>query len=184
MSGANEVVAAKALGISPVVLIWPALALALLLSLVTVWLNDLAVSWGRNGMRRVVIEAVDEIIYSMLRSQQRYSSPMFAINVKRVEGRRLMMVTMSMQAHGNSPAVTITAEEATLQLDKAEGVLKIILCNGSIDMAGKLSGRFPNTYPQEIPLTDAARTNNPNIQPSWMPMRRDSRRNCQAAGGH
>ena len=52
MSGANEVVAAKALGISPMVLVWPALALAASLSLVTVWLNDLAVSWGAMACNR------------------------------------------------------------------------------------------------------------------------------------
>jgi lipopolysaccharide export system permease protein len=46
MSGANEVVAIKSLGISPMVLFWPVLAVAFLLSPVTVWLNDVAVSWG------------------------------------------------------------------------------------------------------------------------------------------
>ena len=44
MSGANEVVAIKALGISPVVLLRPLWALAFLVSLGAVWLNDLAVS--------------------------------------------------------------------------------------------------------------------------------------------
>ena len=86
MSGANEVVAVKALGISPMVLLWPGSSLAFLLSLVTVWLNDLAVSWGRNGVQRVVLEAVEEIAYGMLQSQQRLQLADFSINVKRVEG--------------------------------------------------------------------------------------------------
>ena len=172
MSGANEVVAAKALGIKPMVLLRPALGLALLLSLVTVWLNDLAASWGRNGMRQVAIEAVDEIVYSLLRSQHSYSSSFFSINVKRVEGRLLSGVTLSIRARGNSPAVTITAEEAAMQLNRAEGVLKIILRNGSIDVDGKVSARFPDTYPQDIPLTDASRSNNTDSRPaSWLPLR-------------
>ena len=49
MSGYNEVVALKALGISPVTILWPVWVVAFLLSLLTVWLNDVAVSWGRLG---------------------------------------------------------------------------------------------------------------------------------------
>src|SRR5688500_4062343 len=89
MAGSNEVVAIKSLGISPLAIQWPVFALAFLLSLGTVWLNDLAVSWGRNGARQVVLEAIDEIVYGMLRTQRSYSSEKFAINVKRVEGRTL-----------------------------------------------------------------------------------------------
>ncbi len=134
MSGANEVVAAKALGISPMVLLWPTFGLATILSLVTVWLNDLAVSWGRNGMQQVAIESVSDIIYSVLRSQHRYSCPFFAINVKGVDGRRLLRPTVSVQARDNSPATTITAEWAEIQSDNAEGVLKISLHQGTIDV--------------------------------------------------
>src|SRR5690606_15226367 len=46
LASGNEVVAVKASGISPMQLLWPALAFAFLLSLVTVWLNDVSVSWG------------------------------------------------------------------------------------------------------------------------------------------
>ena len=44
MSADNEVVATKALGITPVVLLWPAWLLAFGLSLIGVWLTDLAFS--------------------------------------------------------------------------------------------------------------------------------------------
>ena len=37
MSGTNEVVALKSLGLSPMVILWPALILAVLLSFTTVW---------------------------------------------------------------------------------------------------------------------------------------------------
>ena len=68
MSGSNEVVAAKALGISPMALLWPTFIAAFLLSLVTVWLNDVAVSWGRHGARQVVVDAGEEIAYSRLKA--------------------------------------------------------------------------------------------------------------------
>jgi lipopolysaccharide export system permease protein len=172
MSGANEVVAAKALGISPLVLFWPALGLAASLSLVTVWLNDLAVSWGRNGMQGVVMGSIDEIIYSVLRSQHRYNSQFFAINVKGVEGRRLLRPIVSVQPRGTSPAMTLTAEWAELQSDTAEGVLRITLHKGMID-GGKMTGQLPDDpHKMDIPLTDASRGNNVTYRPpSWLPLR-------------
>jgi len=97
LSNYNEVVAAKSLGISPMALLWPTLVAAFLISLVTVWLNDLAVSWGRLGAQRVVLEAVEEIAYNMLKSQGGYSSPRFSINVRRVEERRLFRPTITLR---------------------------------------------------------------------------------------
>ena len=71
------------------VLLWPVFIFAFVMSLVTVWLNDLADSWGRINIQRVVIEAVEEIAYSMLQSQRRYSTSTFSINVKDIDGRKL-----------------------------------------------------------------------------------------------
>ena len=49
LAGGNEVTAIKASGISPMVLLWPAIAMAFVVSLIAVWLNDVAVSWGRDA---------------------------------------------------------------------------------------------------------------------------------------
>ncbi len=49
MAGSNEVVALKSLGISPLVILLPTYVLAFVLSLLTVCLNDVAVSWGATG---------------------------------------------------------------------------------------------------------------------------------------
>ena len=157
ISGANEIVAIKAMGISPMVLLWPVFIFAFMMSLVTVWLNDLADSWGRSNIQRVVIEAVEEIAYSMLQSQRRYSTSTFSINVKDIDGRKLQRVTLSIMGHGTSPKMTITAEEAVLRCDRAEGVLKVFLRNGVIDVGGQFSVAFPDVQEQEIPLTDASR---------------------------
>ncbi len=40
-----------------------------MLSLLTFWLNDIAFSWSEQGIKRVVIDAVEEIAYSVLRTQ-------------------------------------------------------------------------------------------------------------------
>ena len=138
ISGANEIVAIKAMGISPMVLLWPVLIFAFMVSLATVWLNDLADSWGRINIQRVVIEAVDEIAYSMLQSQRRYSTSTFSINVKDVDGRKLKRITLSsMGGHGSSPKMTITAEEAVLRLDRVKDALQVFATNGVIDVGGR-----------------------------------------------
>ena len=74
MSSSNELVAIKSLGISPMAVLWPMLALATLISFGTVWLNDIAVSWGRIGMRRVVFESFEEIVYRRLESQRTFAA--------------------------------------------------------------------------------------------------------------
>ncbi len=168
ISGANEVVAIKAMGISPMVLLWPVFIFAFLMSLATVWLNDLADSWGRTNIQRVVVEAVEEIAYSMLQSQRRYSTSTFSINVKDIDGRKLQRVTLIIMGHGNSPKTTITAEEAVLHCDRsesdpAERVLKVFLRNGEIDVGGKFSVHFPDVQEREIPLNDASRAHNSSI---------------------
>ena len=157
ISGANEMVAVKALGISPMVLLWPVFIFAFLMSLVTVWLNDLADSWGHAKVRQVVIEAVEEIVYSMLQSQRRYSTATFSINVKDIDGRRLQRVTLSIAGHGASPKATmIIADDAVLRFDRTEGVLKVFLRNSVIDVGG-ISVAWPGVREWEIPLTDASR---------------------------
>ena len=175
MAGSNEIVAIKSLGISPMLIVWPTVVVAVLMSLVTVWLNDLAVSWGRNGAQRVVIEAVEEIIYGILRTQRRYSSDYFTINVKRVEGRTLIRPTLWVKARGNAPAITITAAEAELRSDRAEGVLKIILRDGTIDVEGRadhVQMRFPNdVFERDIPLRDASRAERVSKNPSWLSLK-------------
>ncbi len=171
VSGSNEIVAVKAMGISPMVLLWPVLIFAFLMSLVSVWLNDIAVSWGRKNITQVVVEAVEEIAYSMLQSQKRYSTTSFSINVKSVEGRRLQRVTVSIQSHGTSPRLTITAEEAELRCDPAQGVLKVFLRHGEIDMGGRLRVEFPDVHEQEIPLIEASRAHNSGGIPTTLPLR-------------
>jgi lipopolysaccharide export system permease protein len=171
MSGSNEVVAIKAMGISPMVIIWPTIIFSFLLSLLTVWLNDLAVSWGRNGVQRVVVEAVEEIAYNMLRTQKGYSSPNFSINVKRVDGRRLIFPVLSIRGRSNGPNMTITAEEAELHSDREENVLKIVLRNSTIDVEGQMTFRDPGVYEQEIPLNDASRARPLDRSPSRMALR-------------
>ena len=128
------------------------------MSLATVWLNDVADSWGNANVQKVIVEGAEEIMYSMLQQQRRYSCPTFSINVKDIDGRKLQRIFLIINAHGSSPKITITAEEAELQSDRNQGVLKILLRKGRVEVAGAYSMAFPNdTWEQEIPLSDASR---------------------------
>jgi len=160
ISGANEIIAVKALGISPMVLLWPVFLFAFAMSLFTVWLNDMADSWGHANIQRVIVEGAEEIIYSMLQSQRRYSNPTFSINVMNVDGRILQHVTLIVEGHGGSSKMTITAEEAELRSDCKEGLLKILLRKGRVDVAGKFSMAFPDEIEREIPLAEASKAHN------------------------
>ncbi len=167
MSGSNEIVAAKSLGISPMVFLWPVLIFAFLLSLVTVWLNDVAVSWGRNGVRRVVIEAVEEIAYGMLRTQRSYATNHFSINVMDVDGRRLMRPTLTFQARDNTPAITLSAAEAELESDPAANELTII-CRDSTIYVDDASYYHPGELRRTVPLDEASTRGDNSRLPSWL----------------
>ena len=165
MAGHSEVVATKALGISPMVLLWPALAAAFVLSLATVWLNDIAVTWGRAGVRRVVVEAVEEIAYNMLESKRSYSSPEFSINVADVRGRTLIDAVISMQ----SAEVEIQAKEAELTADHETGYLKVTLRDSVTTIKDSLV-QIPSKEPFEftLPLQEVSRQSLEDNRPSCL----------------
>jgi len=170
MAGSNEIVAIKALGISPTVVVWPVLALAVLLSLVTVWLNDVSVSWGYKGAQQVVLNAVEDIAYGMLAAKNTYSTRLFSINVEAVCGKRLINPTFAFQARGDSPAVTIRAQEAELHSNPGSGVLTITCRNGTVDSGGT-TYTFTDSFSRDISLDEATLKGNSMQSPSHMSLR-------------
>ena len=68
LSADNEVLAVTAAGVAPLTIIKPMLIASFFLSLFAVWLNDMAVSWGRPGINRVVMHSIEEVAYGFLRS--------------------------------------------------------------------------------------------------------------------
>lgn len=169
MAGMNEIVAVKSLGISPRVLMWPGLAIAFVVSLVGVWLNDIAVSWGRIGVRQVVIQSVEEIAYGMLRTQRTYSDRKFSINVKNVEGRRLIRPTITFHSSGDGPSVILAAREAELRFNPDDSTLSIFLTDGTVDVEGEVTAHLPDRFEQVVPLGDKDEAKQPE-KPSYCPM--------------
>jgi lipopolysaccharide export system permease protein len=174
LAGWNEVLAAKAQGISPRRLLEPVWILAFVASLVTVVLNDVAVSWGGLGVRRVLVNSVVEIIYGMLRTERSYTAGRLSINVKNVDDRSLVRPTVSYRPPGNMPTFTITAETAELRkdVDNGDEVLRVVFRNGSADFGAQGSYDFPDgSWDLVIPLQEASKASDRRKMPSNLAMR-------------
>jgi lipopolysaccharide export system permease protein len=142
MTGANEVVALKSLGISPMAAVWPALVLAAFLSLGTVWMYELAATWCKPTVLRIGCDSIEEIVYGMLqknRSCDRGQFP-FSVTVKRVDpakpGEKPKLVQPTITIKG-PPKVTISAAEATLNTDWTNRKLQLECTQGEFDFGGR-----------------------------------------------
>jgi len=165
LAASGEIGAIKALGISPMVVIKPGLILAFVLSVVAVWLNDVAVTWGHRGVRRVVIGSIEEIAYSMLRTSRTYSTDKFSISVKKVRGRKLIRPMLSMHSSDGRPPTTVTAREAELSCDTETNLLRVVLTDGRIEFGDMGVLDFADDFKQDIALPDPMREGD-RISPS------------------
>lgn len=169
MSASNEVVALKALGISPMTIVWPIMILGFFLSLVTVWLNDVSVSWGREGGYRVALQSVERSVYGMLRAHRSYSNNQITIRVQGVEGDRLIRPTVAIRT-GDGPPLTMVASEAKLLSKPDEGKLVIWATKGEFD-DGRYAMQFDEPISHEIPLSDLMRRGKNVTSPSNLALR-------------
>jgi len=154
VAASNEIVAVKSMGISPLALVWPTLILATLVSFGAVILNDVAVSWGRGGVQRVLLESLEEIVYGRLRSTRSYSNSQLKVSVRRVEDRQLIQPTLLYFDRGNQKPTTITADRAQLRTDPQNEVLQLVFTNADVDLQGKGSIYHPGEFELPIPLND------------------------------
>lgn len=170
MSGSNEIVALKSLGISPMRVLRPVFILSTILSFFTIWINDLAVSWGKSNVRRVVVESVEEIAYSMLESQRSFSTPQVQIIVKGVNDRTLIKPIITFQARGGKQSFTLSAEEAELRADTKAMLLTIVCRDGTLDVENGARLRFHGEERHAIPLDSASPGAEEAVQPAMLPM--------------
>lgn len=171
MSGSNEVVAIKSLGISPMAVLWPCFILATFLSLITFWLNDVAITWGQAGIQRVVFEGVEEIVYGMLRTQRSYSNKNITILVKAVEGKRLIQPTFTFAATDTQPPKTVTAREAQIRCNGE--LLTIVFQHATVEMQGRqgMSSFYSDHMEYERPLQEVSRQTDDSHVPTRVPIR-------------
>ena len=165
MSASNEVIALKSLGISPQAILIPVLTVGFLLSLVTVWLNDVAFSWGRQQAYQVVLQSVETTIYGVLENKGRYDNGKFSINVLSVEDDVLHRPTVVIRDLASGSQKTITAETATLKSDPGKGVLVVTASKGMYQ-DGELSFTFDDEETIPVRLVDVTKKDRSGRSPS------------------
>ncbi|MBI1902358.1 MAG: LptF/LptG family permease [Planctomycetia bacterium] len=165
MSGQNEIVALKSLGISPWAVLRPGLALAVVLSFVTVILYDVAVSWGNDGVTKVILQAVDEIAYSRLSQKKSYGNDKLSINVRRVDGRRLIQPVFTFR-DGGGRTITVRADWA--EMTAGDTTLTVKCYHGIVDVDGKTSYEFPDYEVRQFELRDLRSGKAGDVTPSSM----------------
>lgn len=165
MSAANEIVAIKSSGIPPSRVIAPALVLAFLLSLCTVYLNDLSVSWGRRGIYRIILHSSAQSIYSMLRSQGTFAKGKIYIDADEVRGDDLINPFIVRKDEDSKDNLEIRAERARIFVDPVEDQLVIQLLNGMI-MVGDDVRSWIDRKDFAIPLSDVTKKSGVADSPS------------------
>jgi lipopolysaccharide export system permease protein len=159
MTGTNEVVALKSLGINPMVIVWPVIVLAVLLSLGTIWMQEIAAVWCRPTYSRVIAESVEEIAYGMLRANHscNNNNPKFSITVKGVEGEKLIEPTITIQDVKSGSTFTVHAVEAELHTDRQAQTLNIFCRHLDVDMEDEIRFNDPAERCFSVPIIDPGR---------------------------
>jgi lipopolysaccharide export system permease protein len=156
MTGSNEIVAIKSLGINPMVVVWPVVVFAGFLSLGTVWMYEIAATWCRPSVQRTVCESIEEIVYGMLQKNHSLEGDKFpfSITVKHVKDRKLIQPTITLKDQPGRPQTTISAEEAEIWTDRSDPkkpVLRMRCINSQVDIDGK-RGFWPGELLYAVPI--------------------------------
>jgi lipopolysaccharide export system permease protein len=159
ISADSELLAVMAVGIPPAKFISSTLVLATIVSLAAVWLNDIAYSWGKPGINRVVLHSIEEVAYRYLKSQGSYSADNgFSIHVHGIgpDGRELILPTISTRSRAGGESITIEAQSARLRLEPEREELVICLTD-SIVSVGSMVTRKPGSFDFSVQMSDATK---------------------------
>jgi lipopolysaccharide export system permease protein len=157
MTGMNEVVALKSLGIDPMVLVWPVLVLASFLSLGTVWMYEIAATWCRPSRERIVAESLEELVYGVLQKNKSLDDDRLPISItrKQIIGRKLIRPIIVLKGQPGRPQTTVTAAEAELTTDRTKPgapVLVVTCKNFAVEIEGTRVVSDPATGRYDLPI--------------------------------
>lgn len=161
ISADNELMAVMSVGVQPIQFITPTLIFGFIISLFAVWLNDVAYSWGKPGIRRVVTHSIEQVAYGYLKSQGAYTSDNgFSIHVHGIgeDGRELILPTISHQPKRGGQPISIEAKSASMRvnLESEELVIELMDSIVTLGNSGQQMDR-PGTISMAIPLSDATK---------------------------
>lgn len=166
VSAANEIVAIKALGISPMTMIWPVVGLGTAISFGAVALNDIAVSWGHSGVNRVILESLEDIAYGRLRTLHSFSTDRLKVNVRDVAGRQLIQPIIQFTSVGGKPPSIIRADAAELAADEENNSITIKLYNAEAELDGWVI-THPGEFERKFPLEEFTGRSRDSRTPSY-----------------
>ncbi len=161
MGGNNEIIGLKSLGIAPWRILYPVWILMFGVSVCGVWFNDLSTSWTRLEMNRVLLEGVETMLLSQLRTENRFVAPsgQFEVKVTDVTNDNVLI---NPEFSGKIDGVNGTAESAkvNVEFDSTKNpLLRIHMENAEIDAQhGRLV--IPDSYEFVIPLNQIYRSKN------------------------
>ncbi len=158
MAGNNEIIALKALGIPPWRVLFPIWIFSFLVSLSSVWLNDLSISWSRQQMTRTLLEGFESTMLAQLREEKRFATPNgdYVVEASEVSDDGVL-VNPSFTAKGGE--LTGLAETARLEVDfdAANPVVRVMLYNTEF-YAKNFELKFSKSFVLPLPLNEFFRS--------------------------
>jgi lipopolysaccharide export system permease protein len=165
MSADNEIIALKGAGVSPMVIFRPAIVLGLLISLPSVWMIDMAFSWGQPQIQRIIMRSSVELIYAGLSRKRFYDTQKgLTVHVAGVEDRWL--IKPNIWINSNNQWRTITAEKARISIDPSSDKLLLELQDSFININDSKRITEPGLTLLELPLDFASKKDSGSIRPS------------------
>ncbi len=118
----NEITAIKAAGISVSKVIWPALFLGLVMSVLTAALYYSVIPTSFHLMKTVFLKDMEKMLYTVLKEQGEFSHPKvdYVIHVKKVKGRKLMDALFMHRESQGGYDIIARAREAELLVNMAQ----------------------------------------------------------------
>lgn len=164
MSGNNEVIALKALGIPPKAFLVPVFAIAAIISIIGVGINELAVTWGQKGINAVIYRSADYMLIGQLKQTHRFEmkNNQITISVRGVdEQRRLIKPTIILK----NEAAMIEAESAQITIDYNTNFLVVTF----VDMkaVGDVISYIAPNRTLKFPLSEIVPTGESNRPADW-----------------
>lgn len=167
LTGDQELTAAKAAGVHPLSLMWPALGLGAVLSLGSLLLTDQVIPWSVNRIEQHILAWMEDIFLEKLRTEHRFADPKHGllVSVQGLDGKRLLRPIIQF-TKGKTP-ITIQCEQAQIDLDVQNRQIQVTGWNGVIEIAGRPPSKFRGQRGPHALRWDAE---NQEIKPRHLPV--------------
>jgi lipopolysaccharide export system permease protein len=163
LAGDNEVIAVKTAGLSAMILIWPSILLALVLSVTLNHLSGSMIPEANAAGKKVIVNNLEDYFYKKLKADRYIDLPQWVISVKDIQGRKMIGPIFKKRAEKReqptflerSPDadeqasfdMVIQSKEATVTFDFAKDQVHVFFVEANVSKAGadRSEGNITNT---------------------------------------